>query len=509
MNPTGRIISNTLAQYLKSVLTIVLSLYATRLVLGALGASDYGIYQLVAGVVAMIGFVTNALVTTTQRYISHSYGENDIRKVGMIFRSSLLIHVVLGAVLLVILLAVKNPVFQHWLSMDPERVKIAGSVYVAATVVLILSIVVAPFKAMFIARENMVFICVVEIADGLLKLLLAMWLSETTCDKLFFYAMMLVVIQVANLLIFAAYAIGKFPECRISFGKDAVSMDCIRQLSGFAGWTTYGMGIIVMRNQGIAVMLNHFFGTIINAAYGIAFQIYGAVSFVSTSILNAMNPQIMKAEGNHDRERMMRLAKKESLFSVLLMLIVSMPIIIEMPNILDVWLDSVPDGTAMFCIFIIASFLVDQLTSGLNSVMQALGEIRTYSILVYTPKLVALVFVWLFLDGGCGPESAMWVYLSVECVVSFMRLPISKIKAGLDVRQYVRDVIVPVILIAAIVTAACEAVVLACDFKYRFLLTILFSILVGAAGIWFLAIGGTDRESVKKMISTAIRKCRA
>lgn len=103
----------------------------------------------------------------------------------------------------------------------------------------------------------------------------------------------------------------------------------------------------------------------------------------------------------------------------------------------------------------------------------------------------------------------MWVYLSVECVVSFMRLPISRIKAGLDIRQYVRDVIVPVILIAAIVTAACGAVVLACDFKYRFLLTILFSILVGAAGIWFLVIGRTDRESVRKMISTAIRKCRA
>lgn len=510
MNPTGRIISNTLAQYLKSILTIVLSLYSTRLVLEALGQSDYGVYQLVAGVVAMLGFVTNALVTTTQRYISHTFGENDIQKVGTVFRSSLFIHVLLGLVLLSVMLALKNVIFQHqWLKIDPDRTEIAATVYVATTIVLFLSIFVAPFKAMFIARENMVFICIVEIADGLMKLLLAMWLTGTSSDKLVFYSMMLLVIQFANLLIYAVSAIGKYPECRIRFGKGAVSMDCIRRLSGFAGWTTYGMGIIVMRNQGIAVMLNHFFGTVINAAYGIAFQIYGAVSFVSSSILNAMNPQIMKAEGNNDRKRMMLLAEKESLFSVMLMMLVSIPIIIEMPNILEAWLGTAPEGTAMFCIFILASFLVDQMTCGLNSVMQALGDIRTYSLLVYTPKLAALGIVWLLLAGGCGPQSSMWVYFIVELLVSLMRLPILKVKAGLDIRQYFRDVMVPAFQLAIVIAAVSEAVVFACDFRFRFLLTIVLAVLSGTLEIWFFVIDSSERTYVRHMISNVCHRCRA
>lgn len=509
MNPSGRIIGNTLAQYLKSVFTIVLSLYSTRLVLNALGESDYGIYQLVAGVVAMLGFVTNALVTTTQRYVSHSFGENDIAKVGVVFRNSLLIHLLLGVILLVIMLVLMNVIFQHqWLKIDADRIGTAGIVYVSTTIVLFISILVAPFKAMFIARENMIFICIVETVDGVMKLLLAMWLVGSSSDKLVFYSLMLLVIQFVNLLIYTSYAIGKYPECRIRFGKDTINMTCIRNLSRFAGWTTYGMGIIVMRNQGIAVILNHFFGTVINAAYGIAFQIYGAVSFVSSSILNAMNPQIMKLEGSNDKEKMLRLSEKESLFSAMLMMMISIPIMIEMPNILEVWLGVAPEGTAMFSIFILASFLVDQLTCGLNSVMQALGDIRAYSLMVYTPKLGVLVLVWFLLFRGYGPQSSMWVYFAVEFLVSFMRLPILKAKVKLDIRHFVHDVIMPASCLAVVVAVASVAVVFACDFKFRFLLTITFAVMVGTVGIWFFVIDQADRAFVKNMISNFWHRCR-
>lgn len=508
MDSAKRIIYNTFAQYFKSILTTILALYSTRIVLNTLGVSDYGIYQLVAGVVAMLGFVTNALVITTQRYISYYYGENDIQKVKSIFSNSLLIHLVFGIALMVILYLMKGIIFNYWLKIENTRIETAGFVYVMTIAMLFVSIVIAPFKAMFIARENIVFISIIEIFDSILKLLLAIWLSSTTIDKLMFYSVMMVAIQILNLLVFALYSIQKYPECTIRFTRNYINKESIRLLCGFAGWTTYGMGTIVVRNQGIAIMLNHFFGTVINAAYGLAFQVYGAVSFVSTSILNAMNPQIMKAEGSNNRKKMLELAEKESLYSVTLLLLIAVPFIVEMPNILNIWLDyDVPEYTVMFCDFILIAFLLDQLTYGLNTIVQALGTIRTYILLMYTPKLLSLILVWLLLYWHYTPTAIMWLYLIVEFIVSIMRLPYLHHIVGLNISQYIKNVFVPLIPLTFAITAASMAIVQTDICQYRFLLTTFTAIIVGSAIIWSVIFHKAERAYTRNFISKLFHKC--
>lgn len=493
-------IVNTAAQYIKALINIVLSLYSTRLILEALSISDYGLYSVVGGLVAMLGFITNALVITTQRYISYYHGVGNTDYVRKLFTNSLLLHLLIGIGLAIIMYLPEHWLMNHVLNIDSSRTQVATYVYEITILMLFITVLTAPFKALFIARENIVYISIVEVCDGVIKLLLAVFLLFVSADKLLVYAGMMALILFANLLAFALYALLRFDECSIIIRKKDVDKACISKLIGFAGWTTYAMGSVAARNQGTAVILNHFFGTTINAAYGIAYQIYSAVSFVATSILNAMNPQIMKAEGSGDRERTLMLAERESKYSTALMAVVAIPLIVEMPSVLALWLKEVPDGTTFFCRCILGAFLCDQITYGLHTANQALGHIRNYTLMVYTPKLMTLIVIWLLLENGYSISAVMFVYVVVEFVVALARLPYLKYTAGLRIWQFVRNVIVPLLPLCLVVFV----VGWLCSFwniPYGYLLNIFLMLIVGCIMVWCFTLNKNERAYFKSMIN--------
>lgn len=497
MNPAKRIVINTVAQYSRSVINIILSLYSTRLILAALGVSDFGIYSIIGGVVAMLGFITNALVITTQRYVSFHYGQGDEDAVRKVFSNSLLIHVIFAIGLSVILLLLKNPVILHWINIPSNRIAAAESVYFFTIAILAITILIAPYKAVFIARENIVYISIVEVLDGFLKLFLAIYITYSTFDRLVLYAAMMVFIQICNLLAFSLYATRNFDECSFTIRHKYISRSYISNLLGFAGWTTYGAGVIVFRNQGIAIMLNNFFGTVINAAYGIAYQVQGAMAFVSTSVLNAMNSQIMKAEGAGNRVGMLKLAMQESKYSSALMMIIAIPAMWEIHSILSFWLKEVPQGTEMFCIFILLSFIADQLTYGLNTANQATGNVKYYSLLMYTPKLIILPLALFALFLWNDAAYVMCIYLMVEFIVSVSRLLYMRRTVGLDVSEFVRKAICPLLplcLVLSIVGYLCVSFI---EFPYRFIFTLVVSVLLGVMAFWHFTMNDGERLFAK------------
>ena len=387
MEPVKRIVVNTLAQHIRSILNILLSLYSTRLILQALGQYDYGVYMLVGGVVAMLGFITQAMVVTTQRHLSFLHGQGDIGKIKQMFSNSLLLHFAFGVLLAVALVAIKPLLFDGFLDIDPTRIDVAGKVYLIVTLSLLITFVTAPYRALYIARENIVYISVVDILDGVVKLGAAFWLLHCPYDRLIAYAWIVVGIMTFNWVALAIGAKMKFSEaCLLPTLKD-FSRDAMKQLFGFASWTIYSMGCVIGRNQGTQILLNQFFGALINAAYGIANQVFSSISFVAQSVFNAMNPQIIKAEGEGDRQKMLHLATLSSKYSFLLLSIVAIPLTFEMPAVLQLWLDEVPDKTVLLCRFILMTALVDQLTLGLGTANQAIGHIRNYSLLINTSKL--------------------------------------------------------------------------------------------------------------------------
>ncbi|MBQ7530466.1 MAG: hypothetical protein IJT12_02005 [Paludibacteraceae bacterium] len=500
MTSQQRIVVNTAAQYTRTIINVCLSLYSTRLILAALGQSDFGIYSVVAGVVAMLSFMTNALVTTTQRYLSYHHGQNDPQKVYQVFGNSVLLHLLIGLGLLVVLAAVEYPIVYQLLHIEPERLSAATAVYFSAAVMLLLAFLTAPFRALFIARENIVYISVIDVLDGVLKLLIAIFLTHITgYDKLIVYSVLLTGIALFNLLAFAGYALPAFEECHLPRWREW-DKEHIHGLSGFAGWTIYGTGCIIVRNQGIAILLNIFCSTVANAAYGVAQQVSGAVSFISTSIANAMNPQIMKAEGAGDRERMLRLAEYMSKYASLLLALVAIPLIFEMETVLRVWLTEVPPYAVGLCQLMLLAAVCDQLSYGLTSANQAIGDIRTYTLVFYSFKLSTLLAIWVCLLFGMNPVTSVWCYVTVELLGSLLRLLLMKHQADIDVWHFVQNVMLRVIVPIAVITGISYLCVHCIDHPYRLVFTMLCAVTGGVFAIWLTALDKDEKQAFSHLL---------
>lgn len=504
MNASTRIIVNTGAQYSRALFCALLSLYSTRLILHVLGMSDYGIYTLIAGVVALLGFLTNALVITTQRYLSYYIGEGDQTRVGKIFSNSLLLHIGLALVLGALLLSVRGLLFDHVFNIDSLRTPVARQIYVLATLMLQLSVLIAPFKAMYIAHENIVYISCVEVVDAILRVGLAIGLSHVHLDQLLFYGSMMASISGLNLIAFAAYALYRYPECRIRCLLSSVDWSILGKLTSFAGWSAYSTGCIVGRNQGLAIIFNNFWGTAINASFGIGMQVYAALSFIATSVVNAFNPQIMKAEGSGNRQHMFHLACQESKYSEMLLQLLLIPILFEMPAILHFWLGIDSDHTTLFCRAILITLLCDQCTYGLNGANQAIGHIRTYSLLMYTPKLLILPVAILLLHVGHSVRAVMYLYIAIEIAVAALRLPYMKKTAGLSIRLFLRQALMPLLPLLATQVLIGWLITQYIDIPYRFLLTLAVSMIVGTAVTYLFILSSAERNHIHALLHQAV-----
>ena len=500
MDANKRIITNTIAQYTKSIINICLSLYSTRLILEALNISDYGVFSVVAGVVGMFGYLANSLVVTTQRYISYYYGAGDKEYVKKVFANSLLVHIIICAIFCAILIPIGNYVVGSFLNIAADRVNAALAVYYVTILMLVMTIGSTPFKALLIAHENIVYISVVEVIDGVLKLALAIVLMNLDVDKLIFYSIMMLVILSLNFMAYFGYCKIKYEESRITFKRNIIDNQCMGQIVGFAGWTTFGMLAGLSQTQGTAIILNKVFGTIMNASFGMASQVNGAIRFVSTSILNAMNPQIMKAEGQGDRHEMLSLAGKESKFSSALMIIISIPLMYEMPSILAFWLKTVPPNTEVFCRALMIAFICDQTTLGLHAANQAMGKIKIYTIATTLPKILLIPIMWGALKLGGSIEVAMACYIAIELLVALFRLPYMHHSANLNIRNYISKVIIPLVPLCVIECVVCHLMTSIQQFPFRFLITGMVSLMASSVAIWFFTFTKSERNYFIKLI---------
>lgn len=500
MDAKKRIITNTIAQYTKSIINICLSLYSTRLILEALNISDYGVYSVVAGVVGMFGYLANSLVVTTQRYISYYYGAGNKQYVKKVFANSVLVHILICILFCAILLPIGNYLIGSFLNIAPARVNAAIIVYYVTILMLIMTIGSTPFKALLIAHENIVYISIVEIIDGVLKLALAIILTILDVDKLVFYSIMMLVIMSLNFTAYFGYCKLKYEESRITLNRSIIDKQCMKQIVGFAGWTTFGMLAGLSQTQGTAIIFNKIYGTIMNASFGIASQVNGAIRFVSTSILNAMNPQIMKAEGQGNREEMLALAGKESKFSSALMIIISIPLMFEMPNILAFWLKTVPQNTEIFCRALMTAFIIDQMTLGLHAANQAMGKIKVYTIATTVPKILLIPIMWMALKMGGNINTAMGSYIIIELIVALFRLPYMKYSAGLNIGQYTKAVILPLFPLCMAECIVCYISTSILQMPFRFLITGMVSVMASCIAIWFFTFTKSERNYFLKLI---------
>ena len=493
MDNSSRVMVNTAAQYGRTVINLCLSLVSARLILGALGVSDYGIYTLIAGIISLLSFVINALVVTTQRFLSFYSGKGDQGKVREMFANSLFIHILMALLFGTVFELLGNTLFDGFFNISPDRIDAAETVYHIVTVNVMLSFVTAPFRALLIAHENIVFISAVDVLDAVMRLVIAILITHCESDRLVVYALFLCGISLMNFLVYAFYDLRKYDECVIP-RRSMINAETIREMGGFAGWTIYSIFCITGRTQGVAVIINKFFSVAVNAAYGVGMQVNAAIAFLSQSVVNAINPQIMKAEGAGDRRRMIRLSEIESKLCFMLLSMFLIPCIFEMPALLNIWLGKVPEYSVYFCRGLLLASVVDQLTIGLGAANQAIGKIRAYSLTVNTIKFLTIPVIIICLLLTHNIYIVMSAYVLFELICAVVRLFFLKKTAGLSIREFTVNVFMKEALPLMFLVAYCASVVLLLEFKGRFVLTLLTSPFIYAAAIYFFGLCPDEKE---------------
>ena len=444
MRGSTRVAINTCVQYLRTIVSVIISLYTSRIVLANLGVEDYGIFSLIGGVVALLSFIQNNLSRTTQRFLSYYHGKNDQAMIKRIFNNSVITQLIISILLCGILAMFTDLVLDNLVNIPSDRQEAARWVYWLMIASLFVNLQSTPYLATLIAQENIVYSSIVQMMDAILKIPVAVSLIWISNNRLEWYSGLSFMIVVLNFLMYYAYCKRKYAECQ-SFFFHSFDKTVFKEMFSFMGWTVYGTACLLGRTQGTAILLNRFFGAAINAAFGIGGQVSGQIGFLSNALTTAINPQIIKAEGAGNRKRMFRLSEISCKFSFLLMSVVAIPIIIYMPTLLELWLEDVPEYTSMFCIAIVLASQIDLLTLNLNTTNQAIGNVKVYSISINTIKIFTLPVMWYVLHLGMDPTAAMMVYVAFEALCAIARLVFLHITVRLSIKQYLRNVFFMVI----------------------------------------------------------------
>lgn len=407
MQTAKRVIKNTVILYAKIGITLFISLYSTRLILNALGVNDFGIFNVVGGIVTMLTFLNTAMASATQRYMSLAEGQGDIEKQRQIFNVSIILHFLTAIGVGFILLIAGLVLFDNILNISESRLFSAKIIYYFMIVSTMFTIMSVPYDAVINAHENMLYYSIVGIFESFLKLIVAIVLVQSNFDKLVVYGFLMACISIMIMVVLRIYCHRKYRECLFS-PKNYYKPNLMKDMTKFAGWSFAETTTSMVGHYGMGVVLNHFFGSVLNAAQGISTQLNAQLLIFSSTMMKALNPVIVKSEGSGERNDMLRMSLMGCKFSFYLFAFFAIPFLIETPFILKMWLKNVPEWTTIFCRYAIARTLLDQLTLPLKTSINAVGKIRNISVVKSILNVIVLPIIYLtFLFGS--PPSMMYI----------------------------------------------------------------------------------------------------
>lgn len=497
---SNKVLMNTIVLYVRMMLTIGITLYSTRIVLNALGSTDYGIFNLVAGVVVMLSFLNTAMATSTQRYLSFYQGQDNLSMQKNVFTNSLLLHMAIGVVVVFGLEVSSLYLFESVLNIPVERVHEAKMVYHFMSATVFFTIIAVPFSGLLIAHENMLWVAIVNIVETILKLLIAISLISIQSDKLVAFGLLTALISVVSFVLYSVFCFRKYEDCTVE-NLFVIDKSLLKDLTSFAGWNLFSSLCSIGRSQGLAVILNFFLGAIVNASYAIANQVASQLNFFSATMLRAINPQIMKSEGAEDRERMLRLSMIASKFGFYLLAFFAVPCIFEMSSILKLWLNDVPSQAVVFCQLMLVGSLINQLTVGLQSAVQAIGKIRVYQTVVGTLILLNLPLAYLLLKYNYPAYSVLVSFAVIELLACSLRLLFLRKIAGLSIKLYCRRVFSDELIPLFSIISVCYLTTSMLSMEFRFLITGMLSSVIFIITVYFFGLAYDEKRFVNQYLT--------
>lgn len=444
-----RIAKNTLLLYFRMLLLMAVSLYTSRVVLNALGVEDFGIYNVVGGVVTMFTIISGSLSASISRFITFELGKGDGNNLRKTFSAAITIQLFLSLVIVILIESIGVWFLNTKMTIPADRLIAANWVLQFSIVTFVINLISVPYNATIIAHERMSAFAYISIFEAIGKLTIAFLIIISPIDRLVFYAILMCVVAVFIRLIYGYYCKKHFSECIYHFHWDE---ELLKNMFSFAGWNFIGASAGVLRTQGINILLNIYFDPIVNAARGVAVQVNNAVSSFSTNFLMAVNPQIIKSYSKQDIERTYMLAMYGARFSFLLLSVISLPIICETEYILRLWLKIVPDYAVVFVRLTLILTIVEVVSLPLVTFQQATGKIRNYQIVVGTLHMLNFPVSFVFLHMGYTPKIVYIVAICLAMISLYARLYMLKLVIDISIMKFNKDVVVRVLLVALLMS---------------------------------------------------------
>lgn len=477
---------------------MLVSLYTVRVVLNTLGAEDYGIYNVVAGVVTMFGFLSGAMATASQRFFSFEMGRKNENGLPHIFSVTLTIYAFLSAVIVIFAETLGLWFVCNKLVIPLERLTAAKWIYQCAVISFLFTLMTTPYMSAIIAHENMNVYAYVSIVEVVLKLAVVFVLKVVSTDKLILYGILLLFVAIINTGLYRFYCRRHYKECRFKLRWDK---KLFSGMFSYVGWNLFGSSVGVFKNQIVNILLNQFFGSLVNAARAIASQVSAAVTSFSQNFSTAIRPQIIKTYAAEEKEECLSLTFRGCRMTFFLMYIFTLPLLLEMPFVLDVWLKNPPENAVLFARLVLIDALVDSVSYPIMTLAQATGKIKLYQSAVGGILLMNLPASYVCLKCGLPAYSVLVAAICITFIAFVVRLFIVKVLTDFSIRSFLMSVCLPIFavtVLSAVVPVAARYFIK--GGVMNFICVVFLSVIFTSASILFVGMNKSERVSVLNMM---------
>lgn len=505
----NKILKNTLLLYIRMFLTMGLGLLSSRYILKSLGIVDYGIYNVVGGVVTMFTFFNATMSSSVSRFLTFELGKENLIRLKKIFSTSLLTHALLAILIIILSETIGLWFLYNKLVIPSDRFYAACWVYQISIISCVIGIISVPYNSAIIAHEKMGTFAFIAIIDSILKFSISVLLCYYKGDRLVLYAILLMLVLLLDRFIYGLYCRRNFEEVRVNLLFDK---KLFVSMFSFAGWNSIEHLALMGINTGLNILLNMFFGPIVNTARGIAYQMNGAISSFYSNFQMAMNPQIIKYYAQEELVKMHKLIEFGSKLSFFLVLLISLPVFVNTSYLLKLWLGTIPEYSVTFLRIIIIITLVGSLSRPLITSVQATGNIKLFQLFQGGIMLLIVPIAYIFLRLGYPPESVFIIHLLIEIVAMSIRIRIVLPMIKYPIIDYLKNVIVPILLtsLASFMFSLTSFYIFNSNDFISFVVIVLLSLFFTSISIFLLGLLKNERsmlcEKIKSICFSSAKK---
>lgn len=505
LSKNKQIAKNTFFLYGRMIFVLFVSLYTTRVVLNTLGVTDYGIFNVVGGFVSMFAFLNSAMNNTTQRFYNYDRSRNSVSALRITYSTAVQIQCLLAIITLLILETGGLWYINSIMVIPVGREFATNCVFQSAIFSLVFLILKIPYSASIISHEKMDYYAVVSIIEVVLKLITVIILPFMSYDKLIFYGLFTVSISALDFCLNFIYSKRHFEEICYVYKLEKSKF---REMLSFTGWNLFGAFAFTLQGQGLNVLINSFFGPVVNAARGVTFQIHAAINGFSENIATAFRPQLVESYAKQNYDRTQNLMFSMSKYCYIMIFILSVPVLIEIHNILNLWLNgTIPEYTIPFTFLVITNMMISCLNLPISQTVQAIGKVKYYQIIRSVLISSTLPIAWIFLHFGADPTIVFWVTLCISVINQPLSMAILHRLFDYSYIEYFKTVIIPCVILTII--APLVPLIIHFNMSESFLrlvLVVVLSIISSVITVYIFVFTNDERISINQIIQKKIKK---